>query len=128
MDHWREDWCPRDGDYSKYWHFVHDSLSCHLFLSALALERSRPADLAHYQRHLLRLSLRMFEEALKFAGLTHMTHRGNALVFGASILLKLSDRRDLVLRVALRMAGDATRPYVPTFVRSCGCQMLAMLW
>ena len=57
-----------------------------------------------------------------------MTLRGSTFAFAAAIVLKLSDRRDLVLRVALRKADDPTKPNIPTYFREAAGQMLAMLW
>ena len=129
LDQWILDWCPPDGDPRKNWHLLHDCLACQLLLTArIARKRSSAPDLAMYQRELLRVSIRMFTEALKMPGLTHMTHRASVMAFAAAIILKLSDRRDLVLRLALRLAGDPTRPAVPTWVGVTGKQMLSMLW
>lgn len=57
-----------------------------------------------------------------------MTHRASLFPFAAAIILKLGNQRDLILRVALRMAGTPGKPFVPTFVRDGGNQLLSMLW
>lgn len=84
--------------------------------------------MAQQQRRLLQLSTRLFKVALEVPQTVHMTHRASIFTFVAAIILKLSDRRDLVLRLALRMAGEPGKKYVPTFIRDSGNQMLAMLW
>jgi hypothetical protein len=84
--------------------------------------------MAQQQRRLLHLSISIFKAALEAPQTVHMTHRASIFPFVAAIVLKLSDRRDLILRLALRMAGEPGKPYVPTFIRDSGNQMLAMLW
>lgn len=79
------------------------------------------------QRLLCDLSIRLFQEALAQVPATvRMTHRASIFPFAAHIVLKLSDKRDLVLRLGLRMAGEPGRPFVPSFVREAGIQMLLM--
>lgn len=84
--------------------------------------------MAQQHRRLLQLSIRVFKEALDAPPTAHMTHRASIFPFAAAIILRFSERRDLVLLLALRMSGEPGKAYVPTFIRSAGNQMLAMLW
>jgi hypothetical protein len=128
-ERWLAEWCPRDRDGRNTWPLLHDGLLCQLQLSVrIARERRTLTESLNHQRDLLKLSVRIFNEALQVPQATHMSHRASILPFVAAIILKLSDRRDLVLRLALRMAGSPDRPNVPTWVHKAGCQMIAMLW
>jgi hypothetical protein len=75
----------------------------------------------------LSTAVSIFEEALKYPYIPHLTLKSGPFVFAAGLILRLSDRRDLVLRMALRMAGDPERPSLNTFVRHNGQQMLSLL-
>lgn len=83
---------------------------------------------AAHKKYLLDIAIRIFQEALDAPQGTHMTHRASIFPFAGALILQCSDRRDLVLRLALRMAGRPDKQYVPTFIRSAGNQLLAMLW
>jgi hypothetical protein len=141
MEKWIHAWCPKYGNSQLNWHLTHDALSSWLLLAIRVarkrLQLSKPAhphqqcrnQQRQEQHQLIRtLSVRMFEEALSQAPSTIlMTHRASIFSFAAPIVLNLSDKQDLVLRVGLRMAGEPGRPFVPTFVRETGIQMLLML-
>lgn len=140
IEGWIEDWCPRDADAVLNWHLSHEATSCWLLLAIrvarVRLQSTRLADRHHrhqereqqQQNLLLSLSVRLFEESLKFPTALAVTQRAAVFPFAASIVLRLGSRRDLVLRAALRMAGEPRKPFVPTFVREAGNQMLIMLW
>lgn len=125
---WISDWCQRDGDNCLNWHLTHDALSCWLLL-AVRIARKRPQsyNTSHQQQLLLALSTRIFKEALRASQAIHTSHRSAIFPFAASIILRLSTRRDLVLRLALRMTGEPGKPHVSTFVRDAGNQLLVML-
>jgi len=126
---WIQDWCPREGDKRLNWHLTHDALSCWLLLAVrIARKRPEPSKTSHEQQLLLALSIRLFKEALKAPDAVLTTQRASIFPFAASIILRLSGRRELILRVALRMSGEPGKPHVPTFVRDAGNQMLVMLW
>lgn len=72
--------------------------------------------------------MRMLTEALAWVDATHMTHRASVFAYAAALVLKLGDRRDLVLRVALRLSGPPSKTFIPNSRRNAGQQMLAMLW
>ncbi|RFU31591.1 hypothetical protein B7463_g4710, partial [Scytalidium lignicola] len=127
-ERWIQDWCPEDGDQRLNWHLSHDALCCRLLLSVyIARKWPKRSNMIQQQRRLLQLSIRIFKEALEVPLTVHMTHRAGIFPVVAAIILKLSNRRDLVLLLALRMAGEPGKPYVPTFIRDAGSQMLAML-
>ncbi|KAF4469436.1 hypothetical protein FALBO_3656 [Fusarium albosuccineum] len=137
MEKWIQDWCGCDSDHFLNWHLSHDAISCWLLLAlCIARKRFPPSEGTSssqqqkqddHQKLLLDLSMRLFKGVLKTPQAVLMTHRASILPVAASIILKLGSRRDLVLRVALRMAGEPGKPYVPTFVRESGNQMLVML-
>lgn len=129
IDRWIQEWCNAQGDPRLKWHLLHDALGYQLLLSARIVGKSAKSDSTSiHQRMLFDVASRMFTEALRTPQNTHMTHRASVFPFAAAIMLRFCDRRDLVLRLALRMAGDHYGPHVPTFVRDAGNQMLAMLW
>ena len=129
IERWIRDWCPEDLDRRRRWHLIHDALGTQILLYArLARKRPKSADSTRHQSALLQAATRMFTEALDTPDAPHMTHRASIFPFVAAIVLKLSNRVELVLRLAVRMAGEPGQPYVPTFVRDAGCQMLSMLW
>ncbi|KAF4967389.1 hypothetical protein FSARC_5047 [Fusarium sarcochroum] len=123
-------------DKRSRWHIIHDSISCWLLLAILiARKRFPPSPDAipsneqqhEHQQLLLSLSKRLFDEAIDSIDAVRTTQRAAIFPVAASIVLRLSTSRVMVLRLALRMAGDPGRPYVPTFVREAGNQMLVML-
>lgn len=135
-------WCPNAEKRRGNWHLLHDAL-CSWLLLAVHVARARFQSCSEaksqtsqdrlkrsqqdQQQLLVKLSVRMFEEALKLPTSLLITHRASIMPFAASVILRFSKRRDLVLRAALRMAGEAGRPTVRTFVRDAGRQMLVML-
>ena len=141
MEKWIQTWCPKYGNAQLNWHLTHDALSSWLLLAVrVARKRLELSKSTHVHQRIRnqqrqeqlklmrKLSVRMFEEALSQAPSTiRMTHRASIFSFAAPIVLSLSDKQDLVLRVGLRMAGEPGRPFVPTFVRETGIQMLLML-
>ena len=93
-----------------------------------ASRNGRTVEGSNHRQETLDLAERIFTSALSTPTTLHMTHRASVLPVIAGIILRLGDRKDLVLRLALRMAGDPDRPSVPAFTRDAGNQMLAMLW
>lgn len=147
LERWIHDNCPKTGDPNLNWHLCHDALSCWLLL-AVSVSRKRfyshakegdtnggqrmttPQDQHRQQKQqrlLFGLSTRLFKEALKAPRALLMTHRAAILPFAASIFMRQSSRRDLILRTALRTAGSPGHPQTPTFVREAGVCMLVML-
>ena len=140
LERWIRHWCPDGERRRSNWHLMHDAL-CSWLLLATHVARARlqsPTESSNCQeqarqsqqdqQHLLAsLSIKMFEEALKVPASLVITHRASIFPFAAAVILRLGRRRDLVLRVALRMAGIPGKPTVRTFVRDAGRQMLVML-
>lgn len=134
MEKWIQDWCPGDTDPSGNWYLLHDALSCWLLLvvhvAKTRLESphaARPQQGHGHQQLMRTLATRIFSEALKVPDAVRMTQRASIFPFAASIVLRLGSRRDLILRVALHMAGEPGEHHVSTFVRESGVQMLLML-
>ena len=141
METWVHERANQDGSTcSASWSLSHDCLSCWLLLAvriakarlrcSQALGKSQSQSHNHngqQQQLLLSLATRIFEEASKVPDAVRMTNRAAIFPFAASIILRLGSRRDLVLRVALNMAGEAFQAHVPSFVREAGVQTLLML-
>lgn len=135
IEEWLRKWCPGDDNPRVNWYLTHDALSCWLLLAVqiakVRLESSHVSRVQHqnhgHQQLLLSLATRIFVEALKVPDAIRMTQRAAIFPFAASIVLRLGSHRDLVLRVALRMAGESGEHHVSTFVRESGIQMLLLL-
>ncbi|KAF2014440.1 hypothetical protein BU24DRAFT_451484 [Aaosphaeria arxii CBS 175.79] len=128
IQQWIRQYCSQDASPRSRAHLIHDALSCQLLLSARIVGKlSESANLPTHQRRLLDTALAIFRSALDDPVTIHMNTRGSIFPFAGAIILRFGERRDLVLRLALRLAGDPTRPYVPNFVRNAGSQLLAML-
>ncbi|KAF6818682.1 MFS alpha-glucoside [Colletotrichum plurivorum] len=67
------------------------------------------------QKLLLNISIEIFENALKNPMAFRITHRASICPFAASIVLRMSQRNDLILRAGLRMTSEPGKQYVPTF-------------
>ena len=129
IDNWISDWCSAIAGQQKVWHLIQEALSLKLLLLAqIRFPGSSPSPRPRYKQLLVDTAVRMFEEALKTLTTPHMTHRASILTFAASLVIRFTNRRDLVLRLALRLAGDVHRPSVPTTRRDAGRQMLALLF
>ena len=129
LEQWKAKWCPADLPRRLRWHLIHDSLGTQILLaSRIAKARFKSSSTSKDQAVLLQASLRIFVEALESPPAPHMSTRASMYPYIAAIVLRGSDRVDLVLRLALRMAGDPNQREVPTCVRGAGRQMLAMLW
>ncbi|KAJ4252333.1 hypothetical protein NW762_010931 [Fusarium torreyae] len=131
-----QDRCNEVLERRSKWHITHDAISCWLLLAILiARKRFPPSSEIHsvseqqhaHQQLLLTLSKRLFAEALNSDDAVRTTQRAAIFPVAASILLRLSACRTMVLQLALQMAGDPGKSYVPTFVREAGNQMLVML-
>ena len=129
IDQWIEEWAPHDMCGQIRWHLLHDALGTQILLVAHIAKR-RSADPASNKDGavLLKTSTRLITEALNAPPAPHMTTRASMFPYVAAIVLKMSDRTDLVLRLALRMAGSPLSKQVPTCVWAAGRSMLAMLW
>ncbi|KAL4882335.1 hypothetical protein BJY04DRAFT_217253 [Aspergillus karnatakaensis] len=123
LENWIQRWCGSD-EVHLHWHLKHDTLSCWLLLAVhIARKRTQSGAVSHYslqekqwkqQQLLLALSARLFKESLQAPEAVRMTHRAGIFPFAASILLRFGEHRDLVLRTALRMAGEPGKLHVPT--------------
>ncbi|KAL2785312.1 hypothetical protein BJX66DRAFT_343207 [Aspergillus keveii] len=107
ISQWIVAWCSTTSYPPARWHLLHDALSVQL-LSTRIIERlpQTQTSRSDHQRYLLIIAIRIFEAALDNERGTHMTHRASIFPFAGALILRFSDRRDLVLRLALRMAGD----------------------
>ena len=83
------------------------------------------------RQDLLAVSIELIEVALSHERATHMLRVTSPLVFACVMILRLTEpespSRDLVLRLALRLAGEPGRG-VMTFSKHNGLQLINMLW
>ncbi|CAO2658286.1 Nn.00g060090.m01.CDS01 [Neocucurbitaria sp. VM-36] len=135
MEGWMQDRCPGRENPSVNWYLVHEAISCWLLLvtqiGKVRLRKpyqQRPRQQQHQQQLMSSLAVRMFTEVLKVPHAVRTTQRATIFPFAASIVLRMYSRSDLVLPVALQMAGEPGEVHVPTFVREAGVQMLLMLY
>ncbi|OAL53053.1 hypothetical protein IQ07DRAFT_629540 [Pyrenochaeta sp. DS3sAY3a] len=135
IEDWIRKWCSESNDPAIMWYHTHEALSTWLLLvthvAKIRLQRSEDQLQTHQQqRHqqlMSHLAVGLFSEALKVPYALRNTQRASVFPFAASILLRTNSRPDLVLPVALHMAGDPGKHQVPTFVREAGIQMLLMV-
>ncbi|KAF2108080.1 hypothetical protein BDV96DRAFT_588175 [Lophiotrema nucula] len=134
IESWMQEWCSAKARSAVNWYLVHEALSCWLLLvTQVAKARLRKPHQQHekhqqrQQQLMLSLALRLFTEALKVPRAIRTTHRAAIFPFAASIVLRTCSRSDLILAVALQMAGEPGEPHVSTFVRESGIQILLML-
>ena len=129
-DRWVDQWCQRDTDTIRGWIHRHEVLTIQLWLLLRILgKRSHPAsaDCTRYHREILQVAHDVFENALKQERIPHLSFKTGPVLFASGVILRLGGRRDLILQLALRLAGDPDRPPLNTFTRHNAYQMLSML-
>lgn len=120
MDNWILRWCPKDGDRIHHWLFRHEASGARLLLHLRIMGKrheSSTVNVSLDQNKVVGLADSMFQDALTHDSIPAFSFRSGHILFAAEIMLRLSDRRDLVLRLALRMAGDPDKPSLNTFAR-----------
>jgi hypothetical protein len=130
LKQWTAQWCPPGIDFTRSWIFRHEANTARLLLYLRILKRRRKSprkEFNQYHQDILHAAEVIFEEALEHHPIPHLSWKTGIVVFAAGIILRLNGRKELVLRVALRMAGDPENPPLNTFTRQNGYQMLAML-
>ena len=128
VDRWIAKWCPVDGEEVHNWLFQYEAAGVRLLLHLRILRHQGSASIADkHQTSILQISERMFEDALAHEHIPHLAFKSGYILFAADIMLRISHRPDLVLRMALRLAGDPDEPPLRTSTRHNGYQMLSML-
>jgi hypothetical protein len=127
IDRWVEQWCPLGQNPSLNWQFRNEALVAKLLLYARILAaRSRSVRLDLARKDVAGVAIEIFERALEQPYIP-VTVKSGAYVFAAGVIRQFSSRQDLVLRLALRMAGDPHMRQLNTFVVHNGQQMLSRL-
>ncbi|WVQ72840.1 hypothetical protein IAR50_002401 [Cryptococcus sp. DSM 104548] len=131
---WESRWLNPQTDPLRRWSFQYASLRSLLVgLMRIAKARgNRPGPwTSNFRTDLLDVSTRILEGALSHERALHMLRPTSVLVFVSTMVLQLTPRgareRDLILRVALRLAGEAGREEMKTFATHNGFQILNML-
>ncbi|WWC57478.1 uncharacterized protein I303_100010 [Kwoniella dejecticola CBS 10117] len=129
---WEDRWLSPHSDSLKRWHYRYISLRSRL-VGLLRISRAQSSSdkwTSETRQELLRLSIQMLEGALCHERALHMIGRTSALVFASTIILQLTEpdasSRDLILRVALRLAGDPNQNLM-TYEKHNGFQLINML-
>nr|XP_019049896.1 hypothetical protein I302_00315 [Kwoniella bestiolae CBS 10118]OCF28826.1 hypothetical protein I302_00315 [Kwoniella bestiolae CBS 10118] len=129
---WEDRWMLPHSDSLTRWHYRYVSLRSRLVgLLRISKAQSHPEKwTAETRGELLSLAIQMLEGALCHERALHMIGRTSALVFAATIILQLTapdaGSRDLILRVALRLAGDPNQDCM-TYEKHNGFQLINML-
>ncbi|WWC98256.1 hypothetical protein V866_005147 [Kwoniella sp. B9012] len=129
---WEDRWLSPHSDSLKRWHYRYISLRSRLVgLLRISRAQSSPGKwTSETRQELLRLAIQMLEGALCHERALHMIGRTSALVFASTIILQLTEpdarSRDLILRVALRLAGDPNQDLM-TYEKHNGFQLINML-
>ena len=128
IDRWIIRWCPVGGDEMRNWLFRLEASGVRLLFHLRILRHQGPdIDFPKHYAHLLQVAEFIFEDALAHDHVAYFAFKTGYILFAAHIILRLGDRRDLILRMALRMAGDPERPPINTSTKYNGYQMLSML-
>ena len=130
ISRWVDDWAPKDGDPTHNFIFRHEAQAAKLLLHVRILSRRiapTASELARYQAQILDLVHELFDQALTQPQIPHLTFKTAFIVYAAGIIFRLNGRKDVVLRLALRMAGNPDNPSPRTFTVHNGQQMLSML-
>jgi hypothetical protein len=128
IDRWIDHWCPPDLNETRQWLFRYEVSGVRLLLHLEILKFQDPdADLSRHHHEILRIAEFIFEDALSHDHIPYFAFKSGYVLFAAEIILRLGKRPDLVLRMALRMAGDPDRPPISTSTRYNGYQMLSMM-
>ncbi|WRT68793.1 uncharacterized protein IL334_005773 [Kwoniella shivajii] len=129
---WEDRWLSPHSDSLTRWQYRYVSLRSRL-VGLLRISKAQfPRDkwTPNTRHELLGLAVQMLEGALCHERALHMIGRTSALVFAATIILQLTDpeagSRDLILRVALRLAGDPNQDLM-TYEKHNGFQLINML-
>ena len=128
IDRWIDLWATTSTDETRRWLLQYEASGVRLLLHLWILRKQdSKAMISRHHLTLLKIAEDIFELALAHEYIPYFAFKTGYIVFAAEIVLRLGDRPDLVLRMALRMAGNPDRPPIRTSTRANGYQMLAML-
>ncbi|ODN77560.1 hypothetical protein L202_04730 [Cryptococcus amylolentus CBS 6039] len=131
---WESHWVEPQTDPLRRWSIQYAALRS-LLVGLLRIAKARGNRLgpwtSSFRKDLYGVSTRILEGVLSHERALHMLRPTSVLVFVSTIVIQLTDReareRDLILRVGLRLAGEAGREEMKTFATHNGFQILNML-
>ncbi|WVF68285.1 hypothetical protein IAT40_003050 [Kwoniella sp. CBS 6097] len=133
LSSWDRKWVDPQPDPLRRWWFRYLSIRSRLIgIMRVAKARSQPGPWTDQMRaDLLLVSTELLEGCLSHERAMHMLRPTSPIVFAAAILQQLTSKdapeRDLVLRVALRLAGEPKQGDIMTYAVHNGYQILNML-
>nr|XP_019013685.1 uncharacterized protein I206_01756 [Kwoniella pini CBS 10737]OCF52466.1 hypothetical protein I206_01756 [Kwoniella pini CBS 10737] len=133
LESWNKKWVSPQTDPLRKWWFQYLSIRSHLVgILRVAKARSGPGSWSDQMRSdLILVSIELLEGCLSHKRAMHMLRPTSPIVFAAAILLRLTSKeapeRDLILRVALRLAGEPEKEDIVTYAVHNGYQILNML-
>ncbi|WRT67709.1 uncharacterized protein IL334_004681 [Kwoniella shivajii] len=134
LSSWEDTWVKPQTDPLRQWWFRYLSIRSRLVgILRVAKARVHPGPWTDQMKtDLVLVSTELMEGCLSHEKSLHMLRPTSPIVFAAAILLQLTGKeakeRDLILRVALRLAGDPRQEDVMTYATHNGYQILNMLW
>jgi len=133
IDEWISRWCTPQRSVFQNWYlrFVASSvqlvLCCRIYRQLQDDQDSRDS----IKGEIVRVALHILHMAHDQSHWLHVLNHCMSIPFAALVLAKLSPvKHDIILRCALRFAGDPLRPgaNVPTFARYNAEQLIALIW
>ncbi|OCF31718.1 hypothetical protein I316_06525 [Kwoniella heveanensis BCC8398] len=133
LSSWDRKWVDPQPDPLRRWWFRYLSIRSRLVgILRVAKARTQAGPWTNHMRaDLLLVSTELLEGCLSHERAMHMLRPTSPIVFAAAILLQLTKKdapeRDLILRVALRLAGEPKQGDIMTYAVHNGYQILNML-
>ena len=131
---WHTRWCPPDLDPLLQWWYTYNRVDSHMvgLLRIAKIEAARGGWSSATRQDVLSVATTVLVEALKEPMSMHMLRRTSLLVISSAIVLQMTPPgtpiRDIVLRMALRMAGNPRQDTLMTYTRHNGFQLMNMIW
>ncbi|WWC60942.1 uncharacterized protein I303_103518 [Kwoniella dejecticola CBS 10117] len=133
LQSWNEKWVDTQTDSLRKWWFQYLSFRSRLVgILRVAKARASPGSWSEQMKSdLVLVSIDLLAGCLSHERAMHMLRPTSPIVFAAAILLQLTGKqapeRDLILRVALRLAGEPKQEDIMTYAVHNGYQILNML-
>ncbi|WWD09994.1 hypothetical protein V865_008126 [Kwoniella europaea PYCC6329] len=133
LSSWESKWVEPQTDPLRRWWFRYLSIRSRLVgILRVAKARAQPGPWTDQMKSdLVLVSIELLQGCLSHERSMHMLRPTSPIVFAAAILLQLTGKdapeRDLILRVALRLAGEPKQEDIMTYAVHNGYQILNML-